>query len=301
MIWANKVSHYGNKNKNKTIFLIDYPTRFEGFGGMVRTVCSLVLLAKKRGWIPYIFLNKKPSLYVINDFDNMWEYYFKNTSELTIDEVMESANVISCSNNYISTSYNLYNPYQCIIDRDIFYYQIFNVDKGKNILKTLFSFNEETYEEILKRTSNIMRYIKDKRAIGVLCRGTDFRKEGIELWGGECASVEIKKVISRIKGLMFRYNCDYVFVATEDEEYFQILSAEFGDKMLFIEQDRVENLNGKLVGECLPNSKEFVWKYLSSIYILSKCPVYLSNIFSGASTLAQTLNDGEYEYFEIMN
>lgn len=54
------------------------------------------------------------------------------------------------------------------------------------------------------------------------------------------------------------------------------------------------------ISDILPNTKDFVTRYIAVLYALSKTRVLLSNLPCGANDVARLFNGGCYEYVEIM-
>ena len=49
---------------------------------------------------------------------------------------------------------------------------------------------------------------------------------------------DVSEIIKDAKKVMKEKRCNYVFVATEDKDILDVLKAEFGDKLLFLDQRR---------------------------------------------------------------
>lgn len=111
LVWCKKISHWGENYSDKTILLIDYATMSAGLVDIMKFICCYVMLAEERGWIPYVLLNRFPNQYLVSEDDNMWEYFFENVIEITIDEIRHCKNVISVYENGNPLMNFRVNPY----------------------------------------------------------------------------------------------------------------------------------------------------------------------------------------------
>ena len=152
----------------------------------------------------------------------------------------------------------------------------------------------------------IPREIRDNaRVLGVIARGTDYRNEANEMIGRSVRIPDIEDVINRCKELMITWKCDYVFIASEDAEFFDKLKEAFGSKAIYIEQKRVQHdytQSYRSIAELLEiqNEKEYGRRYLAIIQALANCTVLLTNRTSGACSAALGLNNHNYEHYELV-
>ena len=175
LVWCKKITSYGKENPDKTIYLIDGACGKAGLVDIMKFVCAHVLLAKRRGWIPYVMLNRYPNQYLKDNNDNMWEYYFENVSDLTIEEIYRSKNVISINENnmeMISTD----NPYINELIEWMMECTYCSIKKRKRISKNNYfnrniKLNSKIKEEI---TKFIPAELSHEKVLGVIVRGSDY-------------------------------------------------------------------------------------------------------------------------------
>ena len=294
LVWCRKVEHLGSLNPDKTILLLDYPTKTGGLGDIMRFTCTYLMIAEEKGWIPVVDLSKKPNQYLLNETDNAWEYFFEPVSDISVAEARRSRNVISASTN----GFELCEWRGNLLQRK---YDVFlNKTCGKKII-----FNQKVRLNCSIKnyiSENLPNELKDihKKVLGVIARGSDYRRVASEKVGRTRYSASIESIAKRSEELIRRYGFDYIFLATEDEEYLQVMKCKFGDRLLYIDQNRVSYDYEK--GEyCevadilnMENGKEFGKKYLFILYCLSICDGLISSINCGASFIARNWNNGAY-------
>ncbi len=293
--WVQKHVSYGKKNKNKTIFLIDTSTDDVGLVDIIKLVCYYKNIALEHGWIPVVKLDCFPNQYLREDGENMWEYFFEPISEISVSEAMESSDVISMRENG-----QLFHQ----IEVNPFVRKYSQIMMDNSFLRNNFSLNEDVYSYIVRHMPT--QCTDDSlRVLGVIMRGTDYRRSAVLTRGEIDINAIPEDVINRVHELDKIRGYDYIFVATEDAEYFNIFKQEFGKRMLYLEQKRVwynDLLAEKAVSELLEVSGDinFVKQYLTVIYTLSKCNGLLVSRNCGASRLARSWNKNQYEVDEVV-
>ena len=146
---------------------------------------------------------------------------------------------------------------------------------------------------------------RGKRVLGVVMRGTGFRKEVAEKWNKKWRQdvVDPEVFLQACNYYKDELECEYIFLATEDAEYFGIAQEFFGDKLLFIDQKRA--VYDYANREYIPLNQVLGMKdgrmagrnYLAIIKSLAECNALLFNVKCGAVDMAGYWNRGQYELF----
>lgn len=277
LCWARKRVSLGEKNPDKTILLIEFSGKNAGMGDIVISAQQYIRLAFQRGWYPVVNLTED-NQYISHIGDNMWDYYFMQPTEISIEEALGSKNVIRGSQNNFGVLPWHANPL-CNMN-DALKEQVY---LNKN---TLASFKANMPKE----------FLLSKKILAVIARGTDLAK---------CThlQIDIQRVIDEVKE-SFACGYNYIFLATEDEEYLRIFQENFGDKVLFIDQKRIthdyEADEYKYVAELLDvkedDRKEWGSKYLLITYCLSRCNALLYSIPCGALRLANIWKENSFDF-----
>lgn len=298
LFWCSKRECFGEKNKNQQILLIDYAGGEAGLSDYIKYTYAYFWIAKKRGWKCVVDLSHKPNQYLTCEGENedMWDYFFESLSDMPLSEVYESASVIRCSANEIKMTVWFDNPYIRMVLRSV---------ASDHVMKTV-RFNKETEEEINKYMPEALKRKENNKVLGVILRGTDYREEANKSRGRTIAVAKLEKVVAKCKYIMNLYGYEYLFVATEDSEYFEKMKEEFGEKCLYVDQKRVchDYSSGGYIA-CsklldIKDGKEFGRRYLAVIQSLANCQALISNMQNGTVWIASRLNDSKYQHIEVV-
>ncbi len=290
LMWCAKKESFGEKNADDTILILDFQNKGAGLVDIMLFTCCYKEVAKQRGWKIVIDYSSKNNQYVINEGENMWEYFFESISDLPVQDAYQSKTVIRASTNNMPLAYG----YELLYIREFL---------DVNYMKMI-KFNCQTIEQINSLLPNEFR--EGKRILGLIMRGTDYRKEAATLRKEQVISADIDRVINKCSYMMALWDCDFVFVATEDSEYYSILKEKIGNRMLDISQKRVSHdysVGYRNTADLLDieDGRDFGRRYLATICALSKCNLMISNMNNGTFRAACNLNDGKYEWCEIIS
>lgn len=281
LTWARKRRSFGLLNEDKVIVIIDYPVSGGGMGDIVRNVQGYIQLIRRKGWIPIVRLGRD-NQYLENENDNMWDYYFDNVSEVSLEEAMKSKNVVCGDDNHFT-----WMPERILLGID--------TKKNRNIS---IHFNKETLQYFHK--SMPFEFNQNKKILGVIARGTDLNK-----LSGSVVDIDVLLETCRKE---FEKEYDYIFLATEDKHYYEIFFEEYGDKLLCIPQKRIDYdfvnekyiLISKLFQYNAKERKEWGRQYLLISYCLSLCESLITTLPCGCWRLAHQWRDKEYQFEKIV-
>lgn len=277
LCWARKKTILGERNSDKTILLIEFSGRNAGMGDIIISAQQYIRLARQRGWYPVVNLTED-NQYISHEGDNMWDYYFQQPGEISVKEALESQHVIRGRDNHFGVLPWVGNPI-CNMQDAL---------KEKVFLK----------EDILKLFSKDMpkQFLETGKVLGVIARGSDLAKS-------TNLKIDISKMIDEVRKT-FDQGYEYLFLATEDSEYHKLFCKEFGEKLLYIHQKRVnhdyEREDYQYVADLLDVREEerTAWglKYLLITYCLSQCNALLYSIPCGALRLADLWRNEPFEF-----
>lgn len=296
LTWIENRESFGKLYPDSIVFLIDYSTGNAGLVDIMKFTATYVMIAQKRGWIPVVNLNCHPNQYLNSIDDNMWEYFFSPVSNISIEEAYACKNVIRCSVNNIRLNEFRINIFYRKMEKLLF------INHGLR-WRQIIRINAECLEFIV---SNIPNKILDAnwRVLGCVARGTDYGNAANSLMNRNRAPIaSIDKMITTCKWKMELWNCDYIFLATEDEKIFKKFKSEFREKLLYVNQKRVWHdytKNYIPVAKLLDikDGKKFGMTYLSVLYSLSRCNVLLYSARVGAVVASEALNEEGFEACE---
>lgn len=295
VLWCGNQESYGNKNEDKTIVILDYSCLKEGLVSIIKSTYSHVKWILEKGYIPVVNLHTYPNQYLNKAEDNMWEYFFEPVSEISLQEAYESKNVISASDNNIVLVEEKINPYQ-----EKWWKQPLCASNLQKIVRI----NEETKQYIKGKMPKGL----SENVLGVVMRGTDYRKEAAEKKKKEWRKniVDADTFLQACIHYKDKLGYEKVFLATEDAEYFEMFRKYFGDSLLFVEQERVfydyKNNPYKEVSDLMNERDGRIAgrDYLAVIESLAQCKALVYNISCGAVQLAECWNDKKYELCKLI-
>lgn len=302
VFWASKVEYMGEENPQEKILLLDYRTGKAGLMDIIKFTYDYVHIAEERGWTPVIKLDAMPNQYLLRDGDNMWEYFFRPVSRISVEKAIHSAHVIRASSNYMMLNQwdeNLYqNETQLQLDKAL---RQSNIGDFRGIIRL----NFETEREIFHRMP--VEFRCDDNILGVMCRGTDYsekarKKRGVKVWN---ATPEM--MLEATRYYVKKYRIRYVFLATEEENVYLKFQQAFPEKLIAIEQKRVrydaeKNPDASVADLlALKDGREFGRTYLAVLYALGKCRYLIASMYCGATMGAFAFTERGFDRYELIN
>lgn len=205
----------------------------------------------------------------------MWEYYFEQVTNYTYKEILKSKNIIFSSFNDIIL-YDDCNLY--LREAELTHIKEYNQQDilNKDIVSTHTKLTNDTIQKINKILPQEIKN-KNGKILGAIARGTDYKIK----------DQDIENFINKLDKESSLY--DKIFVATEDQNIFNILKDKFDDKIIFVEQERItypkeaENIFiSDLLLSDIDDMKEFGLKYLASLFALGLCDKIIATTICGA-------------------
>ena len=270
---------FGQMNSDRVIYVIkpDYQDGVEGLLSLINKQILYMAYAKKKGYCPYIdWKNYKTQYY--DGKNNAWEYFFKQPSNLTENEVYKSKNV------YLSGW-----TFKTIDPEGLFEAKVF-AEKSSKMLCEHIHFSDEVLSIVNKEAASL----NISECIGVYIRGTDYVKLKPS---GEYVQPSVDQMKCKIHEFENKYNAP-IFLVTEDGDIFDNLKKEFGDIIRIVSFDTfIRNYEGKDVlskSDVLEKDKKLRGqKYLAKMILLAKCKYFVGSMTQG-SKFSYILNNGNY-------
>jgi len=250
---------------------------------VLNNILGLVIYCLYLGYIPIIQINEDDE----NAFS--WDWYFKQPLE-----------------DYTSTvkikSYKALNKrsvgFSC---QWIFEQSGVDYARWHFIYKNLVLINDKTKEYIENENTKLGGV---DTVLGVLMRGTDYISLKPK---GHPIQPEIDEVIEKAQDIMINNNYRAIYMATEDETYFNAFEKKFGvDKVLSNERVYYNKkyIPGDLIGRVHFDRENDNYKkgleYLSSIVLLSKCKSLLAGN-CGGTKFALLYSEFPYTICSVFN
>lgn len=275
---------FGQMNSDRVIYVIkpDYQDGVEGLLSLINKQILYIAYAKEKGYCPYIdWKNYKTQYY--DGKNNAWEYFFKQPSNLTENEVYKSKKV------YLSGwSFKTVNP-EGLFEADVFTDKRIR-GKSSEMLCEHIHFSDEVLSIVNKEATSL----NISECIGVYIRGTDYVKLKPS---GEYVQPSVDQMKCKIHEFENKYNAP-IFLVTEDGDIFDNLKKEFGDIIRIVSFDTfIRNYEGKDVlskSDVLEKDKKLRGqRYLAKMILLAKCKYFVGSMTQG-SKFSYILNNGNY-------
>jgi len=257
-----KIYYFGDKNPDKTFYIINRSTPGGGLFSNVTFVLNELKICDQKKFVPVIDMLNFPLIYndlnLINGIKNSWEYYFEQPANFNLDDAYNSKKVIFSENEFKIDSAKSKNYILELDHPDLL--------KIKHYLKP----KDQFYNE----ANNFFRdsFNSSDKVLGVHFRGTNYKTCPRHAF---CLTPEI--MINNINYLMNKFGYNKIFLCTEENIFLNKLKKYYGEKLFFIDTYRV-NIN--LFSSHVPAFKNYPRKNhryllgkesLMESLILSKC------------------------------
>ena len=207
-----KLHKFGNKNSNKTFYVI---RRNPGAGmfSNINFVIHHLFIAEKFNFIPVVDMENFPNYYnekyKIYGTKNSWEYYFYPINNYKLRDVYLSKRVIICGKGTNN------NPY-------ITGYKKLPYNEAKYFKKYL-KFKPHIVNHVERYTNNVF---KNKKILGVHFRGSDQKTATNHPY-----PPSINQIVFNVDQLIKKHKYDLIFLVTEENHYYDYLKKRYNEKL----------------------------------------------------------------------
>ena len=221
--------------------------------------------------------------------ENSWEYYFEQPLRIGLEQAYNSENIILSSEKELSL---------CPLKIMSFY-------ENKNGILTewrmLVKMGLLKIKPVLFKEISAMReklFLPTDRVLGVLLRGTDYVNTKPQM---HPIPPPVEFAASIVFDKLQEWNCNKIFLATEDKSIVQIFKDVFGDLCVTLNREYVNYTPGKaisLVRIDRPNDHFQQGKdYLTQMVLLSMCDSFVTARCSGSVGVMMMSEHFEHTYF----
>ena len=289
--WRERKVSYGEENPDKIFFVIRRANCKAGLFSLVMTNMGMVKYALDRGYIPVIDMQSEQNTYLEEELvgkQNAWEYFFEQPCGYTLKDIQKSKNIIlSCG--LVGKS--------CEFPEDSITYDEKQYLKWRKVFDRYFFVKKEIEEEVAHIKKELFL---GERTLGVLCRGTDYVNACPK---DHPKQPTIEQMLQKVREVMEKQKCTWIYLTTEDENIFERFKNEFGQTVKYLDVKRYtakegENMNDIIMQEA--GSRYMAGKqYLISILLLAGCECLVAG--SAGGTYGALVLEREYDYQYIFN
>lgn len=305
---AMKKFSFGEKNKNKKFLILRGYDKRWGIYSTILLLLPFMDWARKRNYFPIIDFTKS-NLPLLQDEkrrnrENSWEYYYKQPfEEISLSEVYQSKNVRVLEKYYTMKMAPNWNTIMPASEEEL--------KRWNSIIKRNIHLSDGLAEKVKTEKRRIFKDANKILGVGIRAgyRYGMIKNDALFNNHPKCATCE--EYIAIVERKMDEWNCDAIFLAIDDREYWEKFVKYFGTKCRYIDRklhhyfkndNAVESLTelfieygGKRVGTRKKNEE-----YIVETHILAQCHALYASI-GGGTQFAYFMNGGRYENIEIYN
>lgn len=284
-----KYCSFGEMNPDKTFYIIRPTSKIEGLLSLFFMVMRNIAYAEENGFIPIVdFLNYETQYNcdrLINNTHNAWEYYFKQVSDISLDEVYKSKNVFVSGWGRPDS--------KCTIFKNDYSEEI------NNERKTFIAKYTGIQETINEKVIDFCEDNFTEEVLGVYVRGTDYLRLRPK---GHPIQPPLEDVMEKVKEYVGKYNIKKIFLVTEDYGIFEAFKKSFGEMVFSSDDFYIKDYKDDFLYSCLSEKDPFEKgaNYLIKMLILAKCPYLVSTLTNG-SLFSLAISENEFKDKYIFN
>lgn len=238
----------------------------------------------QNGFIPVIDMQTKENIFLSRQDrkkTNAWELFFEQPAGVSFSQIKDKPNKIVLENPFgPSDLFELVSAPQMTA-------------YWRKLCEKYIRFSSEE-QNVIGKYQTI--FGAEDKVLGVLARGTDYLNPGV----GHAVQPSVDEVVKRTKRSMEKNGCNKIFLATEDEMILERMKAEYGKKLLYVDQKRYQGMQQNKLGhlsDYVVNAIDMNRSYLAAIYYLSKCNSFFGGVTTG--TVGVYLLSEGFEQFEF--
>ncbi len=290
--FEEKRCKWGKENANKVFYVIRRANCYVGWGSILSVIIGRIAEIEDKGWIPVVDLKNEKNAYIEDDEigkKDVWEYYFEPLAGYGLEDIQRSRNIILSNGG---EDIELLKPED--FDRD---YNAILFMKWKRLTKQYIRFRKSVLDKMNQEMKNLFN--KEDKVLGILARGTDYVARKPK---GHPIQPEVEKIFQKAEWVMRTYDCNKIFLATEDKSIYKKFIEKFGKEMVSVNQKTwIDYTGDKLLSEFSNERKNDKYlkglEYLTTLYILSKCPCIIGGRTSATPLVVCMAEKTEYTYF----
>ncbi len=187
---------------------------------------------------------------------------------------------------------------ECPTDSMEFYTNEWAVKYWRELYNKYIVLNDETCNYIEMQYKNVFK--GEEKILGCILRGTDYVERRANKHPVQPLPEEL---IEEAENVMQKFQYHKLFLATEDERILEKFKRVFGEKLLYVDQQRYDNGTVPLALQeqfaKKTNRRMEGMNYLSAIYLLAKCRALIGGR-CGMTTISFLISTG-YEYVHLWN
>lgn len=324
-LWGKKLLHLGSLHPDLRVAILDMPHGHgNGLNDIATEFCNYAYQAKMQGFVPVVDLTAEDCCVYAERGKNAWTEIFQPISGLSLDEARQCCNVIFGSMQELrwnrDVSWRMGRPYweevalrndyndyfrRCTRLSDATWRYV--LDLAPSILRERLS--RQAFAETDGRVGYADEHQQVSRVLGVNIRGTDYRPEAQRRRKATVWNAGLDLVFAWCHSLIASGNYEYIYLCTEDLDYFEKFLKEFGkEKTIFVNRRRIyhdyQKNDNILVPQLFINQEgsqiDVVRSYITELKCLTACDDVISSNKTGAWNLMTSWNNGRFGLMRVI-
>ena len=289
---TNWDEHYVKRgDPNKPTYYIIRREIQTGLFAIYKIFAEHIRYALSKGWLPIVDMQNYSNAYLMPEKlgkENAWEYYFEQPLRIGLEQAYNGENIIlGC----VEVSPQLYET-MALLENQNGLLTEWRMLRKFGLLKV----KQEIQEESLMIRNKLFK--PEDRVLGVHLRGTDYTSN--KPFGHPIAP-PLELAASTVVAKLKKWNCNKIFLATEDKNIVWNFKNIFGDVCVTFDRSYIDYKQGKWITEHrIERENDYFLQgkeYLLEILILSQCTAFISARCSGAVGVMMLSDHFENTYF----
>lgn len=221
-----KCDSYGEANRNKCLYYIYFGGAEHGFFAQFRNLLKYLAYADRFGFYPVVEWSREipyAEKELMQGTMNPFEYYFRQPSDISLEEMRKSYNVFRAEEIHI---------------RDFFLNQeIPEGEKGYQMSETFLERMAQIADKYIQLNAQTEEYIKEqidsllqgRKTLGVHVRGSDYRGG----YNNHPVIVLTEEYAQATESLLQTGSYEQIFLATDDLSALRMFQKRFGEKLVY--------------------------------------------------------------------
>ena len=282
-------------NKKDIVYIIRRSDPNVGIFSCILTFLTHLRYADEKGYIPVIDMMNYDNEYLYDNelgVINAWEFYFEQPKDTTVEQAYGLYKKIKISSGHFQKQFIPSNAFLCSKESD-------DSIIWKNLWKKYINVNSQTKQYLESMYNNIEKKCHGNHFLGVLCRGTDYFHY-TNAQGNIDIELKLMKVIEFVGNIAEKKECQYIFLATEDQDIFDRFFKAFAERLLYFDDERLQSDEDQLLGQAWKKNnidlKKKGLNYILNFYVLSQAKFFVGARTS-ASVFLPIVGEKEYMFF----
>lgn len=245
-----------------------------GLASHIITNLGQIVASLNNGYIPLIDTVNANNVFtsLSRKYDmNAWELYFEQPFGTSYTDLVPGQEIkIADGIPIFMPTYNM----DCLLNHNL-------IEFWRSIMRKYMPVSIDMTNRINSLLTKLP-FHSGAKILGVLCRGTDYTN--IRPYNHP-VQPSLNLVLAKADEMMSKHQCDYCYLATEDQEILNAFRSKFRDKLLITQDiyyasDIAESINQTNI-DCQVDLHRKNVEYLAALILLSKCRYFIGGRTSG--------------------